>query len=150
MKIYFRLSKDYKKQVKMIENTIFVSKTSKSVTFFPIPPFLKNPKCGCGTKAQFMLEDMSCVCSKCLNKPFVGVELKKEDDISISLTEWNIRNIKFEWSVNNDRWYTIYGRSLKPRNWKRFLSELKSMILHDKELSLEVDYEKETKILLIY
>jgi len=150
MRIYLRLSESYKKQVKITKNSTFVSKTSKTVTLFPVPPFLKNPKCKCGNKTEFMLEDMSCICSECVNKPLVGVKLKTENDVSIPLTKYTIRNIKFEWSVNNDRWYTVYGRGLKPRNWNKFLVKLKDMILHDKELSLEVDYDKDKKEMTIY
>lgn len=97
-----------------------------------------------------MREDMSCVCPKCINKALVGVRLETKVDVSIPLTKYTIRNIKFEWSVNDDRWYTVYGRGLKPRNWDRFLSELKNMILHDKTLSLEADYDKDRKEMTIY
>lgn len=97
-----------------------------------------------------MLENMSCICSRCVNKPLAGIKLETEDDVSIPLTKYTIRNIKFEWSVNGDRWYTVYGRGLKPRRWDKFLVRLKDMILRDRELSLNADYDKDKKEMTIY
>lgn len=154
MKILLRLAKDKegkKPKTRLVENHTFVSKKSLIISIFPLPPFLKDPKCKCGNPADFMLEDMTCMCNECLNNNLKGItSLEKNEEISIPLTKRTVTHIKFEWSVNGGRWYTLYGRNIKPKNWDRFLPQLRTMMMRDKTLTLDADYKKETKEMVIF
>lgn len=154
MKIFLRLAKDKegkKPKTRLVENHTFMSKKSLIISIFPLPPFLKDPKCECGNPADFVLEDMTCMCNECLNSSLKGVtSLEKNEEISIPLTKRTITRIKFEWSVNGGRWYTLYGRNIKPKNWDRFLPQLREMMMRDKTLTLDGDYKKETKEMVIF
>ena len=154
MEILLRLAKakeGKKLKIRLVENYIFIPKKALSIVIFPLPPFLKDPKCKCGNSADFVLEGMTCMCNECLNNEFKGAtSLETNEDISIPLTRRTIVHIKFEWSVNGDRWYTLYGRTIKPRNWERFLPQLRTMILRNNTLSLNADYKKETKEMIIF
>jgi len=151
MKVYLRLGKNNGIKIQKAENVIFAPTTSKKITVFPIPPFLKSAKCECGNKADLILEDMAYICSKCVEGRFKNMnDFKKVEDVSIPLTTLTIFSLSFEWSVNQHRWYTIYGRNLKPKNWNRFLSKIRDVILNNRVIIIDVDYEKETKEMTIH
>lgn len=151
MQIFLRLAETKKKKIRIVENYTFTPRESLCITLVPVPSFLENPKCECGKPADFMLEDMICICRECLNINFKGItSLQKNNDISIPLTKRTITQIKFEWSVNGSRWYTLYGRNVKPKNWDKFLVQLRTMMLRNKTLNLNADYTKETKEMVIF
>lgn len=151
MEISLRLAKTEKEKVKLVENHIYTSKKHLSIAVSSIPPFLTDPKCECGEPAISILEDMTCICVKCLNDKMNCLSsLVKNSDISILLTKNTIVRIKFEWSVNDERWYTIYGRSFKPKNWNSFLSKIKDMILNNRVITMNAEYTKETKEMMVY
>lgn len=154
MKIFLRLAKDKEgknPKTRLVKNYIFIPKKSLIISIFPLPPFLKNPKCECGNPADFILENMTCVCSECLNNSLKGVtSLEENEEISIPLTRKTITRIKFEWSVNGGRWYTLYGRNIKPENWDKFIPQLITAMMRDKTLTLDADYKKETKEMVIF
>ena len=75
MKFYFRLS-EKNKEIKMTDNVLFIPKESKEITLFPLPTFLKKPKCKCGKKANFLAGTMLCICSNCINEKLEGTKIK--------------------------------------------------------------------------
>jgi len=151
MQVFLRLGKNQNVNIQKTRNSIFTPNISKSFTFFPIPSFLNEHKCACGKKATVILDDMSCICSECVKDRFKNTnKFEMVEDLSFSLTEITIKKLRFEWSVNQERWYNVYGQNLKPKNWTKFLSKIKDMLLNGKSIILEVEYKKETKEMIIY
>ena len=136
--------------MKKVDNRVFMAKASKKILIVPIPHFLKEPKCKCGKPADFMGENMTCICKECISEFFKGTKLTKTPDVSIPLTRVTVLRLKFEWSVTRDRWYTIYGRSLRPKNWQNFLDKVGDMMIKDTMVLLEANYTKETKEMVIF
>jgi len=151
MKIYLRMNKDEKDKTKCVDNTLLIPKESKVITVMTLPPFLKDPKCGCGKPAEFILGDMTFTCCGCIGKGIVGSNVfMKKEDVSIPLTRVTITKMKFEWSINQNRWYTIYGRAFKPKDWDKFLAKLKGIILSGTMAIPDADYDKDKKEMTIY
>ena len=151
MKAYLRLGevKD-KDQYKMLNNYSFNSETPKKIICYPIPPFVGEVKCDCGEPTKFMNKNMQYKCFKCLNLLIGKTKLQKTLDTSIPITKRTVMKIRFEWSVNGERWYSIYGSRFKPKHWNIFLMEIRELIINKNHIMLEVDYEKETKEMVIY
>jgi len=137
--------------VKRASKTIFVTEYPSEMTILTLPPFVENPKCGCGKPAEFMLDNMKFICCACIGKQIVNSNyLNKEEDVSIPITRSTVSKIKFDWSTNRSRWYTVYGRGLKPKNWDSFIVKLKDIILNDSTIMFEGEYDKENKEMIIY
>ena len=152
MKLYFRIADNGKTKIKMAKNTIFKSKEPKMITICPLPSFLKGAKCGCGKNAKFMFKNMSTfICNGCFEKNMENcTKLVKEEDVSIPITRTTILRLKFEWSINERRWYTVYGRNLRPKNWEKFLLRIRDMIISGKLTLFDGEYKREYKELVIY
>lgn len=152
MKFYFRLAEGGKDKIKMADNIMFRPKKLKTITMCPIPPFLKGAKCSCGKKATVMLKDTSTfLCFDCIKEYMIDcTELVKEQDVSIPITKTTILRLRFEWSINGERWYSVYGRNIHPQNWDKFISKVRNIIIDGKMTLLNGDYEREGKKLTIY
>lgn len=149
MEITLRLGRTSK--IEVIDSYQYVPKRDVEIKITPVPPFLKGGKCKCGKKAKFMLGNLTFICSKCLSSMFADSnELKTMKDVSIPLTEGTLSMLRFEWSLNRERWYNLFGGNIKPRNVKKFLSNVKEMLVKNKTFILEVEYDKENKIMTIF
>ena len=150
MQISLRLSEEGKKRVSIVMTKVFTAERKVKVSIYPIPKFVKDPTCTCGKRADYFLEDFSMICRECLNtmlKSMSKIEDKK--DLSIPLSEGMIKSLRFEWSTGN-RWYTVLGKNLRPQNWKQFLKKFRTAIINNSSISVQGEYDKDTKIMTIY
>jgi hypothetical protein len=122
------------------------------VGFFPIPEWFKDPKCTlCPNRAKYLLSDASPVCGSCVNKMMVDANRKmREADTSVPITMDVISHSRFEWSCDGEKWYSIWGKNLKPDHPDLFLIELRRAVLSNASFLIECDYEKETKTMRVY
>jgi len=150
MQVHLRLGKLKEPVVQIVDSYIFSVKKSFSVGVCPLPSFLKDAKCDCGNEADFILNGTNCMCLKCLNGKFDGAtSMITSKDISVPLTRRTIVRIKFEWSVDGERWYTAYGRNIVTKDWNALIGKMRSMIINDNFITLNADYDKEKKQLTI-
>ena len=70
MKIYIRpVIKTGEKELKKTTNHIYVPLRPVSIQLFPIPTFVKTPKCEtCQNPAHYLLKQASPICPDCVNK----------------------------------------------------------------------------------
>lgn len=134
------------------ENVFFKPKGEMSVSLFPIPEWLKEPKCHlCPQPAKYLLLDASPICPKCLNMMLIGTNVKtRKTDTSIPITMDVITHSRFEWSTDSEKWYSIWGKNIKSDHPELFLTEMRRSILANQPILVECDYDKETKIMRIY
>lgn len=146
--------KDNKQHISIgsAENVFFKPKGEMNVVLFPIPEWLKQPKCYlCLQPAKYLLPDASPICPKCLDKMFVGANTKmREADTSVPITMDIIAHSRFEWSTEGEKWYSIWGKNLKPDNPELFLIKMRRAVLSGQPILIECDYEKENKTMRIY
>jgi len=137
-------------KVVVVNNKVYKSDRNIRVKVFPIPNFIKEPKCLCGKEAIAMEEEMNLICARCLQKKLeTKVVLTSVKDMSIPLTEETIKRMRFEWSTDGDRWYYVHGKNLRPSNWDILIERIKKMVVQDAPITLEAEYRKETKELEI-
>ena len=150
--IYIRLHP--KEKFEKIKNRMFKSAKEVHVKVYPIPKFLfkDRPKCVfCNAYAYFMLEDGSFICRKCLENLLNStVKLEEYEDIKLPLNEETVRQLRFEFSFDEEKWYQIKGTNLVVRDWKRFLPKLKKALLNKTSLAIKGEYRRERKELIIY
>lgn len=134
------------------ENIFFKPKGEVTVGLFPIPEWLKQPKCYlCPHPAKYLLVDASPICSKCLDTMLVGTNVKmREADTSVPITIDIISHSRFEWSTDGEKWYSIWGKNLKPDHPELFLIEMRRAVLSGQPILVECDYDKENKAMRIY
>lgn len=150
MQAHLRLAKLKEPAVQIVNSYIISSNKPLTVKICPIPHFLKDAKCKCGKEAKIVFNDAGCACLECLNKMFEGTtEMVTIKDVSVPLTRRTIINIKFEWSVDGERWYTVYGRNLVTKDWNALIEKIKNMIVRDISVLLNADYDREKKQLKI-
>lgn len=154
MQVYLRIAKNHNLTLQKIENVVYSSQANVIIHLYPIPKWIKSSVCKCGGKAMFLIDGPAGfpvpICKECLDAKIPAIKLEAKEDTTFPLNERLIRKLKFEWSVNGDRWYYIHGRNLKPVNWKVFLKRIKKVVLGEGFITLEVDYKKETKTMRIY
>jgi hypothetical protein len=150
MQIYLKMASN--QNLGKITNYTYKENQSIKIKLFPFPTWLKNPKCEtCNEPAHYLLENMSPICRNCLNKIFKEVvTLEKNDDVNIPLDINSIKKLRFEWSIDGERWYPINGQNIKFVNMEKFLEAFKNSIINDKVLKCEADYSKETKEMKIF
>jgi len=126
----------------------------KSITLFPIPEWLNDAFCSCKDKAKFLLEDMTPICEKCLtdNLQKCKSTLNTKQDLSIPMTIDVIKRQSFEWSVDGgEKWYRVQGRNIRIEgDTDEFLTQVKSALLNKSEAPFDAEYDKETKIMIIF
>ena len=147
MQVFIRLKAGQEDKLSKTLNYTYKPKSKLKVCLTAIPPFISNPKCHiCGGNASYMLEDYKLMCSLCFDSVLNGIsELQKTEDTMVPLTEDTLKRMKFEWSIDRERWYSIHGSGLKPKNVKSFLLKVKESFISGKMLVVECEYEKETK-----
>jgi hypothetical protein len=123
---------------------------------FPLPPdeWVGPQKCtDCGGKPEFLLEDMKPICKKCIGiimkEVIISTKKESHEEPSIPITMDAIANSRFEWSTDNEKWYSVKGKNIKTDRTDVFIRDLKKSIIEKRPLALEADYEKETKTLTI-
>lgn len=136
-----------------VSNVIFTPKKQFKMKLFPLPPddWVGEQKCSsCGGKPDFLQENMTPICKKCIALLMVGLNKKESKEAtSIPITWEVISHSRFEWSLDSEKWYSIMGRNLKVERPEIFLRALKASIISKQPMSLEVDYEKETKTMTV-
>jgi len=99
----------------------------------------------------FMLEDTSFICRRCLENILDStVRMEEYEDIKVPLTEETVRQLRFEFSFNGERWYQVRGTNLVVKDWKKFLPKLKKALLNKTSLIVKGEYWREKKELIIY
>jgi hypothetical protein len=136
-----------------VANMIFVPKKQFRMKLFPLPPveWVGEQKCSlCGGTPAFLQEDFSPICRKCIDTLMKGITKKTvKQEASIPITWDIVTHTRFEWSTDGTKWYSIAGRNIKVTPQKLFLEELKKSIVEKKPMSVEADYEKETKTMTV-
>ena len=142
------------KQIGMATMHEYKASQSKSLVLMPIPEWLKDALCTCKEKAKFLLEDTTPVCEKCVSINLQSCEssLSKKQDLSIPMTVDVLKRQSFEWSVDGgEKWYKVQGRNIKiDGNADEFLSQVKESLLNKSEAPFDAEYDKETKIMIIF
>lgn len=136
-----------------ISNVMFKPQKQFKMRLFPLPPaeWVGEQKCTvCGGKPDFLQESMTPICRKCIDRLMKGVSKKEsQQETSIPITWDVVSHARFEWSLDNEKWYSVLGRNLKVDKKELFLIYLKRSIVEKRPMSVEVDYEKETKTMTI-
>jgi hypothetical protein len=124
-----------------------------SMKLFPLPPieWVGEQKCSvCGGKPNFLQENMTPICVRCIDQLTKGITKKEsKQETSIPITWDVIAHSRFEWSLDGDKWYSVMGKNLKVDKQELFLKELKKSIIEKHAMFVEADYEKETKTMII-
>lgn len=142
IKIFLRLNSE--QNINMATNYEFISGTDDKISLCPIPEFVGEVKCDCGNIATLILNDEIYKCNTCIKLLIPrSSKLIKADASSYPLTKKTIKDLKFEWSVNQEKWYTLWGSKIETNNWKDFLKHVKDMIVNKKDVELNADYDRE-------
>jgi len=151
VQIFIRLKAGQEEKLSKTLNYTYVPEKSIKVKVLPVPEFIKDAVCkSCRQPAKFMLEDMTLICQPCLEQILKSVStLEKKEDTLVPLTEETLAKIKFEWSTERERWYSIRGVGLKPKNMKSFLETIKKVFISGQFLVCEAEYNKDAKELVI-
>lgn len=144
--IYIRLSKEQK--FEETTNFMFIRPLDITVKLCSIPEFVGEVKCDCGNKASVIMNDTMYKCEECIKLLLSNSKLKKKKDTPLPLTKASIRDVRFEWSVNREKWYIVYGKKIKTDDWNAFLQKIKNMFLHNTEELIDGDYAEKTMTVL--
>lgn len=136
-----------------VANVVFKPTKQFKMKLFPLPPdeWVGEQKCqSCSGKPDFLTEDMHPICKKCIAVLMVGLNKKEsKEETSIPMTWEVVSHSRFEWSLDGEKWYSLMGKNIKIERPELFLKELKKSIISKQPMSVEVDYEKETKTMTI-
>lgn len=136
-----------------IKNTIFKPTRSFKMAIYPLPPdeWVGKQTCSiCGGKPDFIQGDSKPICKACIKRIMNGLNKKESTtETSVPITMDIVTSTRFEWSVDGDKWYSLYGRNIKPNRPELFLKELRTSILESRPMAVEADYEKETRTMTI-
>ena len=151
VQIFIRLKVGQEEKLSKTLNYTYIPESLIKVKVLPVPEFIKDAVCkSCKQPAKFMLEDMTLTCQPCLELILKSVStLEKKEDTLVPLTEETLAKMKFEWSTDRERWYSIRGIGLKPKNMKDFLEVIKKVFISGQFLVCEGDYSKDKKELQI-
>jgi hypothetical protein len=144
MKVELRIAGS---KVGSVQNHVFKPRKSIKVSLLPLPEWLKDPTCHiCNQRAKFLLPELNPICQKCVEGMIVGMNKKEvSTDTGIPLTKEVIAHSRFEWSTDGERWYSLWGKGIKPDNFDVFLRDLRKSLLEGSPLFIEAEYDKETK-----
>jgi hypothetical protein len=136
-----------------VTNVVFKPTKQFKMRLFPLPPdeWVGEQKCSnCSGKPDFLQEDMRPICKKCIALLMVGLNRKEsKEETSIPMTWEVVCHARFEWSLDGEKWYSIFGKNIKVDRQEIFLKELKKSIIEKHPMSVEVDYAKETKTMTV-
>jgi hypothetical protein len=136
-----------------VSNVMFKPTKQFKMKLFPLPPneWVGEQKCpNCGGKPDFLTEDMHPICKKCIAVLMVGLNKKESaQSTSIPITWEVVSHARFEWSLDNEKWYSLMGKNIKVDRPEIFLKELKKSIIEKRPMSVEADYEKEIKTMTV-
>lgn len=136
-----------------VSNIMFKPNKQFKMKLFPLPPdeWVGEQECSvCGGKPDVLQENMKPICKKCIAQLMVGLNRKESKaETSIPITMEIVSHTRFEWSIGGEKWYSVMGRNIKVDRPDLFLKELKKSILEKRSMSIEADYEKETKEMTI-
>jgi len=151
MQVFIRLKIGQEEKLSKTLNYVYVPESVIKVKVLPVPEFIKDAVCkSCKQPAKFMLEDMTLTCQPCLEQILKSVStLEKKEDTVVPLTEETLAKMKFEWSADRERWYSIRGIGLKPKNMDSFLAAIKKVFISGQFLVCEAEYNKDKKELQI-
>ena len=151
VQIFIRLKVGQEEKLSKTLNYTYIPESSIKVKVLPVPEFIKDAVCkSCKQPAKFMLEDMTLTCQPCLEQILKSVSiLEKREDTLVPLTEETLAKMKFEWSTERERWYSIRGVGLKPKNMGLFLETIKKVFISGQFLVCEAEYDKDKKCLTI-
>src|SRR3989304_7052042 len=144
MRILLRISPE--QNISKAINYEFVSASPEQViSICPIPPFIGEVKCDCGELATIFLNDEIYKCNICIKFLLPQSKLTTSTAISFPITKKTVRDIKFEWSVNEERWYNLWANNIETKRWDSLLKDMKDMILNGKQLIIDGDYDQARK-----
>jgi len=153
MKILLRPSQTGK-QIGTTTMYEYTSHNPNNTILFPVPEWLKDAVCSCKAKAKFLLEDMTPICESCVFEKLKNCKssVNTRPDLSIPMSIDIIKRQSFEWSVDGgEKWYRVQGRNIVIEGDKNeFLSQIKEAILNKSEAQFDAEYDKDTKIMIIY
>ena len=140
------------KKVEMTMKHTFTPFKPVKVKLFPIPMWLRDPKCDvCGKPANYLTESATPICAKCLNETIKNANRHdQEKDLSIPLNMDTLKRYAFEWSVDGKKWYRVHGSRIEPEYPETFLDSMRQALINKTEMEFEADYDKDSKILTIY
>jgi len=150
-KIFLRLPKNQMSKVKIIKTKKFIASKPIRLKIFPIPKFIENPKCKyCGGTPNYLLEDFTLICNKCLNKILeVTSELKEVPDLDVIIDAETLKRLSFEFSFDGEQWYRVKGSNLIVHDKEKFIEKLKQSIINGSKIEIFGDYVKDSKILIV-
>ena len=140
-RIFLRLNAE--QNISKATNYEFISNVPSKVSICPIPEFIGEVKCDCGEFATVILNDEIYKCNVCIKLLVPESKLSKSNAISYPITKKTIKELKFEFSFNDEKWYTLWGRNIETNNWDTFLRDVKDMALNNREIEIEAEYIKE-------
>jgi len=141
MRIFLRLNSE--QNINKAINYEYVSSSPEQViSICPIPEFVGEVKCDCGEKATVIFNNEIYKCGICVKLLLPKTKLVSSTTISHPITKKTVRELKFEWSVNGERWYNLWARNMETMRWDSFLKDVKEMILSGKQLTIEGDYDQ--------
>jgi hypothetical protein len=150
MQISLRLKTTSKIEQVVIKR--FIPQIPVKITLAPIPTFIKDPKCACGKLGRYLIEDTTnIVCSDCLNQILKSVsKLEERLDFNIPINETTMKRLYFEWSPDENRWYSVKGENILPYNWDDFIKRMREGMLSNKPIIFsQAEYNKDLRKLTI-
>ena len=150
MKIYLRPIAG--KKISKTMNHTFIPLKPIKIRLYPIPMWLKDPKCEtCKGPAAYLLKEATPICAVCLNKIIEkSNRYNQDEELSIPLTMDTIKRFAFEWSVDGNKWYRVYGKNIDTQNEKSFIIKMREGLLQNEPVIFDGDYDQKTKIMTIY
>src|SRR3972149_5947413 len=141
MRMFLRINPE--QNISKAPNYEYVSTFPEQViTVCPIPPFIEEVKCDCGEIATVFLNDEIYKCNICVKLLLPRSKLTQSSAISFPITKKTVKDIRFEWSANGEKWYNIWATKIETKRWDSLLRDIKNMILENKPLEIEGDYDQ--------
>lgn len=136
-----------------ISNVIFKPIKEFKMTLFPLPPneWVGKQKCYiCNNEPHFLMDSFQPICRECIKSMMKGLNAKEAMiDTNTPITMNVINKTRFEWSLDGEKWYSLMGKNIKSDKPELFLKELRFSMINNKPITIEADYDKETKIMTI-
>lgn len=148
MRLFLRIAPET--NIIIAKNYEFVAEKNLHLVLCPIPEFIGAVKCDCGEPATVLLNEETYKCNSCLIFLIPHTKLESNDDLSFPITFQTIKEMRFEWSTNGEKWYNVWGRNIETSNWNALLKELKAMALDKKEIEINGSYDPDNKHMQIY